>query len=246
MEKQGNKDQNSLKRLRLHFLTGLVVLAPIVVTAYILWKLFYAVDGLLRGLLTKWGLFELIGRQIPGIGFIILVLLIIFIGMLTRNFVGKKMIELSDTVMARIPMVNKIYTTVQQISQALLARKTVFRKAVLVEFPRRGIYAIGFITSVSKGEIQKKTEDEMYNVFLPTVPNPTTGFLLLVPKSEMTPLDMSIEEAIKLVISGGVVSPDQLIGSNGNTRSQQSEKGKDRDVDPEWINMFRDSSENIT
>ncbi|UCE19524.1 MAG: DUF502 domain-containing protein [Gemmatimonadota bacterium] len=202
------KDREALKRLRTHFLTGLVVLTPIVVTAYVFWQLFFKIDGLLSGLLTEWGFFDLIGRRVPGLGFVTLVLLIIFTGMLTRNFVGKKFIELGDNIMIRIPIFNRIYTAVQQISQAFLTEKrSVFRKAVLVEYPRKGIFAIGFLTSDSKGEVQERTETEMCNVFLPTTPNPTSGFLLLVPKTEITPLDMTIEEALKLVISGGTVVP---------------------------------------
>jgi uncharacterized membrane protein len=227
---QKKKDRETLKRLRTHFLTGLVVLTPIVVTAYVFWQLFFKVDGLLSGLLTKWGFFTFIGYKIPGIGFVTLVLLIIFIGMLTRNFIGKKLIELSDRIMTRIPIFNRIYTAVQQISQAFLTKKgTVFRRAVLVEYPRKGVYAIGFLTSVSRGEVQERTETEMYNVFLPTTPNPTSGFLLLVPKAEIVPLDMSIEEALKLVISGGTVVPEGIIDPSEKT-SVSGEGGEVKDV----------------
>lgn len=221
------RDRETLKRLRTHLLTGLVVLTPIVVTAYVFWQLFFKVDGLLSGLLTEWGFFDLIGRKIPGIGFVTLVLLIIFIGMLTRNFVGKKLIKVSDRIMTRIPIFNRIYTAVQQISQAFLTEKgTVFRKAVLVEYPRKGVYAIGFLTSVSKGEVQERTETDMYNVFLPTTPNPTSGFLLLVPKADITPLDMTIEDALKLVISGGTVIPDRT----SENQKPSSLSGADEDI----------------
>lgn len=213
MSRRTKRDREPLKRLRTHFLTGLVVLTPIVVTAYVFWQLFFKIDGLLSGLLTEWGFFDLIGRRIPGIGFVTLVLLVIFTGMLTRNFVGKKLIEFGDRIMTRIPFFNRIYTAVQQISQAFLTKKgSVFRRAVLVEYPRKGVYAIGFLTSESRGEVQERTDTEMANVFLPTTPNPTSGFLLLVPKNEITPLDMSIEEALKLVISGGTVVPEKAIG----------------------------------
>lgn len=209
MSRRAKKDRETLKRLRTHFLTGLVVLTPIVVTAYVFYQLFFKVDGLLSGLLIKWGFFDLIGRRVPGIGFVTLLLLIVFTGMLTRNFVGKKLLELGDNIMTRIPIFNRIYTAVQQISQAFLTEKrSVFRKAVLVEYPRKGVFAIGFLTSDSKGEVQERTENEMCNVFLPTTPNPTSGFLLLIPKSEITPLEMTIEDALKLVISGGTVVPD--------------------------------------
>jgi uncharacterized membrane protein len=211
MSRTRKKEGESLKRLRTHFLTGLIVLTPVVVTAYVFWHLFFKIDSILSGWLTTWGLYDLIGFKIPGIGFIILVLLVIFIGMLTRNFVGKKLIEAGDRLMTRIPIFNRIYTAIQQISQAFLTKRgSVFRKTVLVEYPRPGIYAIGFLTSVSRGEVQDRTKTELYNVFLPTTPNPTSGFLLLVPKDEIIPLDMSIEEALKLIISGGTIVPENI------------------------------------
>ncbi|MFQ6092358.1 MAG: DUF502 domain-containing protein [bacterium] len=216
MDRRAKRDRETFKRLRTHFITGLVVLTPIVVTAYVFWQLFFKIDGLLSGLLTQWGFFDLIGRRIPGIGLVTLVLLVILTGMLARNLVGKKLIEYGDRIMARIPIFNRIYVAVQQISQAFLTKKgTVFRKAVLVEYPRKGVYAIGFLTSETRGEVQERTDTEVCNVFLPTTPNPTSGFLLLLPKSEITTLDMTIEEALKLVISGGTVVPEKTISDQG-------------------------------
>ena len=240
MSLRTKNDRETFKRLRTHFLTGLVVLTPVVVTAYVFWQLFFKIDGLLSGLLTKWGFYDLIGHRIPGIGFVTLVLLVIFTGMLTRNIIGKKFIEVGDRIMIRIPIFNRIYTAIQQISQAFLTEKrTVFRKAVLVEYPRKGIYAIGFLTSESKGEVQERTESDMCNVFLPTTPNPTSGFLLLIPKGEVTPLDMTIEEALKLVISGGTVLPETNITHGGEgtisaRKSVPSEKHKKEMVPIEY------------
>jgi uncharacterized membrane protein len=128
MGPQKSEDRDTWKRLRTHFFMGVVVLTPLAVTAYVFWRLFNAIDGVLRGLLTKSGFFELIGRRIPGIGFISLVVPVIFIGMLTRNLVGRKMIELGDTVISRIPLVNQIYMTVQQISKPSLRRRPSFAK----------------------------------------------------------------------------------------------------------------------
>ena len=240
MNHRTNKDRDTLRRLRIHFLTGLVVLTPIVVTAYVFWKLFFKVDGLLSGLLTEWGFYNLIGRKIPGVGFVILVFFILFTGMLTRNFVGKKLIEISDTIMTRIPIVNRMYTAIQQISQAFLTKKgSVFRKAVLVEYPRQGVYAIGFLTSVSKGEVQERTETEIGNVFLPTTPNPTSGFLLLVPRTDITPLDMTIEEALKLVISGGTVTPERTAGNIKGETKTSSEKEPVEHIEQEVMTVAK-------
>ena len=178
--------------------------------------------------------------RIPGIGFITLVLLVILTGMLTRNLIGKKLIEFGDRIMARIPIFNRIYTAVQQISQAFLTKKgTVFRKAVLVEYPRKGVYAIGFLTSESRGEVQERTETEMCNVFLPTTPNPTSGFLLLIPKNEITPLDMTIEEALKLVISGGTVVPDKALNNQGEGTITPVENTPREKIELEKISVDR-------
>jgi uncharacterized membrane protein len=192
-----------LKELRNIFFTGLLVLTPVVVTAYVFYQLFVKIDGLLGGKLH-----DMTGYQIPGMGVLAVILLILFVGVLARNFIGRKLIEAGEAIVNRIPLINRMYSAVRQLSQAFFSgERAVFQKAVLIEFPREGSYAIGFQTSETKGEIQRHTRRELVSIFLPTSPNPTSGYLLFLPREKVQPLRMSIEEAVKLVISGGAVLP---------------------------------------
>lgn len=199
------------KKLKSYFLTGLLVLIPLVLTIYIIWKLFLAIDGILRGVISKTlvriGL-DVTHQPLVGLGFITVILLILLTGMIARNYMGKKIISYGELIFTRIPLINRIYVAIQQISNAFFSEKReVFKKAVLIEYPRRGIYSIGFFTQDTRGEVQDRLDTDVVSVFLPTTPNPTSGFLLFVPKSDVMELDMSIEEALKLVISGGAIVP---------------------------------------
>ncbi|RMF62224.1 MAG: DUF502 domain-containing protein [Calditrichaeota bacterium] len=204
------------RRFRAYFLTGLLVLVPLVLTGYIIWNLFLAIDGILRGFayafivreLERFG-FHPVPRQIPGLGFITLILVIFLTGVLARNYFGQKLVDLGDRFVQRIPLINRVYSAIKQISHAFLSSKReVFKKAVLFEYPRKGIYSIGFYTQDTRGPVQEALEEDVVSVFLPTTPNPTSGFLLFVPKSEVIELDLGIEEALKLVISGGAIVPE--------------------------------------
>lgn len=203
------------RKLKTYFLTGLVVLIPLVLTIYIIWKLFYAIDGLLRGLVTN--VLERFGIPISsvGLGFITVILLILLTGLIAKNYFGRKLIQLGELIFAKIPLINRIYRAIQQISNAFFSeRREVFKKAVLIEYPRKGVYSLGFLTQDTKGEVQERLDQDMLSVFLPTTPNPTSGFLLFVPKRDVIELSMSIEEALKLVISGGVITPDGVRSSD--------------------------------
>ena len=196
-----------LKELRNIFFTGLLVLTPVVVTAYVFYQLFVKIDGLLGGKLH-----ELTGYHVPGMGVVAVLLLILFVGVLARNFIGRKFIQIGEAIVNRIPLINRIYRAVQQLSQAFFSgERAVFQRAVLVEFPQEGSYCIGFQTSEVKGEIQRQTKRELLSVFLPTSPNPTSGYLLFIPREKVAPLQMTIEEAVKLVISGGSVLPRERV-----------------------------------
>ena len=198
------------KRFRIYFGTGLLVLAPIALTVWIIYQLFLRIDGILRGLVYK--IFHdalgLGSHPIPGLGFIALLLLITITGALARNYVGRKFISIGERAVSGIPIISRIYGTIQQISRAFLSEKReVFKKAILFEYPRPGIYSIGFFTQDTKGTVQDALEHDVVSVFLPTTPNPTSGFLLFVPKTDIVELDMPVEEALKLVISGGAIVP---------------------------------------
>lgn len=191
-----------LKRLGAYFWTGVVVLSPVMITVYIFAKLFVVIDGILGRILGRFL------YPIPGLGFVTLIVLIVLTGMLARNVIGRTLIRWGDQMLTRIPLMNRIYIAVQQISQAFLSgKRVIFQRAVLIEYPRKGLYCIGFLTSTVARELKEKTHTETVSVFLPTTPNPTSGFLLFVPREEVVLLDMSIEEALKLVISGGTVTP---------------------------------------
>lgn len=134
--------------------------------------------------------------------------IIVFTGLMVGNFLGKKLVEIYESILARIPLVNTIYNASRQIVQSILAAEgNSFRKVVLVEYPRKGIYSVGFVTGTSAQEVQEKTSEKTSVVFIPTTPNPTSGFLIAVPESEMTELKMSVEEGIKFIVSLGMVSP---------------------------------------
>ena len=202
-------------RLRGYFFAGLLVLVPIVLTIYLFYQLFIGIDGLLRPyvshLLFKALHIEVADYSIPGLGLLTIVMLIVLAGMLARNYFGNKLLSLGNQMLARIPIINRIYITLQQISQAFFSeRSEVFKKSALIEYPRKGIYSIGFITQDTRGIVQNKLSEDVVSIFMPTTPNPTSGYLLFVPKKDIMELNMSVEEALKLVISGGSIVPEEL------------------------------------
>ncbi len=191
-----------LAAVRRYLITGIVVILPAVVTIWVLWNLLAFIDGLARRIPGH--PFE----GIPGVGIILFFVFILLVGMFASNMLGRRMISFGEKIMTRIPFASKIYTAVQQISTAFIGGKgTIFNKVVLVEYPRKGIYSLGFITSEATGEVQHLTAQQVVCVFIPTTPNPTSGLLVFVPKEELVYLKMSTEDGLKLVISGGVVTP---------------------------------------
>jgi len=200
--------------LRKYFFTGLLVIVPISVTGYAIWFLLKAMDAILRYVPARYLPETYLHIHIPGLGLILVVFLVFAVGLLTRNFVGRKMVHLGEKIVDRIPLARIIYVGVKQLLEALFFQKTkAFEKAALIEYPRRGIYAICFITGESKGEVQCKTNKNMINVFVPTTPNPTSGFYILIPENELIILNMSVEDAFKLIVSGGIVSPNEAKNS---------------------------------
>ncbi|MDA0306617.1 MAG: DUF502 domain-containing protein [Proteobacteria bacterium] len=197
------------QRIRAYFFAGILVIAPISITFYLAWLFIGFVDSKITPLLpAKYNPETYLPFGVPGLGLLILFLSLIFVGALTAGFMGRMWLRFSEQMLARMPVIRSIYSALKQILETVLAdHSAAFREAVLVEYPRRGIWAIGFITGRTQGEVQNTTEEECINIFLPTTPNPTSGFLLFVPKKDLVPLSMSVEEAIKMVISGGLVTP---------------------------------------
>lgn len=197
-----------MRRLRNYFVTGLLVILPSVVTGYVLWKVFVWVDGILGKLIARY-----LGYNIPGVGFVATVVAVWFIGLLASNFIGRRLIALGEWILRKIPLVNKIYIGVQQIASVMLREKRpVFQRAVMIEYPRRGVYSVAFVTNRTETEFPVEGEKMLVTLFLPTTPNPTSGFLLIMPEDDVIDLSMSVEEAIKLIISGGSVLPTGLEG----------------------------------
>lgn len=196
-------------RLRTYFFAGILVTAPISITFYLAWLFITVVDDWVRPFIPPaYNPENYLRFSLPGIGLVVVLVGLTFIGAVTANFLGRFFLRLSERILNRMPVIRSIYSAVKQIFETVLAQQSgAFREVVLIEYPRRGIWALGFITGTTQGEVQELTEDEMLNVFLPTTPNPTSGFLLFVPKGEVVRLSMSVEEGIKMVVSGGIVTP---------------------------------------
>jgi len=187
-----------LIKIRNYFITGLVVTLPLVATIYIVWILYNFLESHLRPIYQK-----LLGFYIPGSAIVLTFLAILIVGIFARVAVGEKIILTFEKYLARVPFINDIYLTVKQASSILFLKKSEFKTVVLVEFPRKGIYVIGLTTAEAIKEIKEKTGEEFIHVFIPTTPVPTSGYLIIARKDELIPLDISVEEALKLIITGG-------------------------------------------
>ncbi len=206
--------KNFRRRIRNVFITGLLITLPILLTWFILQfllKNFDALSPVFTNMLIQLGAPIPEGYRIPFLGLVMTLLIVLTVGWFTTNFFGKKIFELGEIVIEKIPYVRRIYKGTKQVVKSIAEADTsAFRKVVLIEFPRRGLLAIGFVTGESRGEVQQATKDKMLNVFVPTMPNPTSGFLIFSPAYELTEVSMTIEEGIKYVVSGGIVSPQTL------------------------------------
>ena len=195
-----------MRRLRHYLLTGLAVVLPTALTAYVLWILFVKLDAVLGTFIRKKA-----GLEIPGIGFLAVLVIVLTVGAVASNLIGRKLVRVGQRGLEAIPLFNKIYVAIREISDAFLSDESrMFRQVALIQFPRTGLYSICFLTSPSGGEIDAKLGKKTVNVFLPTTPNPTTGFMLVVSESDLIPLSLSVEDGLKMVISGGSVVPDSI------------------------------------
>ncbi|MEE8559185.1 MAG: DUF502 domain-containing protein [Alphaproteobacteria bacterium] len=196
-------------RLRNYLLTGILVTAPIAITFYIAWLGINFVDSRVIPLIPeKYNPETYLPFDILGLGLVIVIIALMLVGWLTASFVGRLFLRTGERVLARMPVIRSIYGALKQVFETVLShRSTAFREVVLIEYPRRGIWALGFLTGMTEGEVQNLTTEDVLNVFLPTTPNPTSGFLLFLPKEDVLVLDMTVEEGIKMVMSGGIVTP---------------------------------------
>ncbi|MDW7728490.1 MAG: DUF502 domain-containing protein [Bacillota bacterium] len=190
-------------KLKTVFTTGLLTILPLAVTIYVFYLVFSFLDNLIGGLIEA-----IFNYRVPGIGFAAGILLILIVGFIASNIIGSRLINFSDSLLQRLPLAKGIYTSAKQIIDAFTVQgKNAFQKVVLIEYPRKGLFVLGFVTGSSKGEIQEKTHGETLNIFIPTTPNPTSGMLILAPRHEVIELDMTVEQGMKVIISGGLFSP---------------------------------------
>lgn len=217
------KPPGLIARLRGNFLAGLIIIAPIGLTLWLIWTVVGWVDSwvwpfvpadyhpepLVNRLLGRSG-DDLIAINVRGVGVVVFFIFTILVGWIGKGLIGRSLLSMSERMVDRMPVVRSIYNAAKQIAETVFSqRDTSFDKACLVEYPRKGIWAIAFVSTDAKGEIATRLSDgtEVVTVFLPTTPNPTSGFLLFLPKRDILPLDMSVEDAAKLVISAGLVYP---------------------------------------
>lgn len=194
--------------IKRYFITGLLIWVPLAITAWVLSLVVGTMDQSLRLLPETIHPRTLIGFDIPGAGVILTLLAILLTGLLAANFIGQRLVIWWERLLARIPVVNSIYNGVKQVSDTLFSSSgQAFRKALLIQYPREGAWTIAFLTGTPGGDVANHLRGEYVSVYVPTTPNPTSGFFLMLPKSDALELDMSVDEALKYIISMGVVAP---------------------------------------
>lgn len=216
--RRANRRKASLiGRLRANFLTGLVIAAPISITIYITWWFVSLIDNWVKPLVpAAYNPETYLPFTVPGVGLVFALFGLTFLGAITANLFGRTIVAYGEELLDRMPVVRNVYKALKQIFETALSQSsTSFRQVGLIEYPRKGLYALVFISTETKGEVADKSghTDKMLSVFLPTTPNPTSGYLLFVPSKDVIIMDMSVEEAAKLIISAGLVTPDMEAGN---------------------------------
>ncbi len=201
-----------LHRLRNYMIAGILVTAPIGLTLWLSWLIVTWIDDRVMPLVPfKYHPEAYLPFSIPGFGLIVVLVGLVLIGAFTANLLVRTFLRISERVLERMPIMRGIHATFKQVFETILSHQSdAFRQVVLVEYPRRGIWALGFLTGETLGEVQNLTKEKVLNIFLPTTPNPTSGFLLFLPEDDIVVLDMTVEEGIKMVMSGGIVTPEDL------------------------------------
>jgi uncharacterized membrane protein len=201
--------------LQRDFLAGLLVFLPVVITLWFLGWVIGILDGALDVLPGGLNPKTYLPFAIPGLGAVVTIGLILFLGFLTKGVATRRFLAAWDRIFVQIPVFRGVYTAVQKLVQTFLGQSQNHRQVVMLEYPRKGIYTVGFAMGRAWHELEKNNETPLINVFVPTTPNPTSGFYLLVPPNEMSPLEMSMEEALKLITSGGLITPDDNHRNHG-------------------------------
>lgn len=205
--------QKASHRLRRHirgwFFAGVLVTAPLGLTIYIVWVAIHWIDSQVTPLIPEaYNPEAHLPFGIPGFGLVLVFIALTLIGAITAGFLGRLWIRTTEHILARMPVVRGVYSAIKQIFETIFRQQSqAFREVVLLQYPRSGIWTLGFISGVTKGEVPRVINEELVNVFIPTTPNPTSGFLLFVPRKDVIVLDMTVEEGIKMVVSGGILTP---------------------------------------
>lgn len=196
-------------RLRGYFVAGILVTAPIAITFYLTYVFLLFVDSKVTPLIpAQYNPNSYLPFSMPGLGLVCVIVFFILVGWFAKNFMGRLLYKITDYIVHRVPVIRTIYKAIKQIFETIMASHSqAFREVVMLEYPRKGVWSIGFVTGRTEGEVQRTTEKETMSVFVPTTPNPTSGYLLFVPKKELYFLDMTVEEAAKLVVSAGIITP---------------------------------------
>lgn len=202
----GGRVRESLRR---YFFAGLLAFLPLVITIWLLSSIIGLMDSLLNILPSSLHPNSYLPFAIPGLGALFTLGLILLLGFFATSMVTRRLLAAWDRLLSRIPIFRGIYSSVQKLVESIFGQNQGGRRVVLIEYPRKGIYTVGFATGSAMGELKRKSEDRLINVFVPTTPNPTAGFYLLVPEREVVALEMTPEEAFKLIVSGGMITPEE-------------------------------------
>jgi len=198
-----------LIHLRRYLIAGLLVWVPLIVTGLIIKFLVDMLDFTILLLPPSWRPEAILGFSVPGTGVVVAIVIVFITGLVAANIVGRKLFDIGDAIVDRIPLVSSIYSAVKQVMRTLLDDGgQSFKRVLLVEYPRKGLWTLGFQTGVGVGEVQHRTDEDVVTVFIPTTPNPTSGFVIMVPRADAIALDMSVEDGLKFVMSLGVVVPN--------------------------------------
>ncbi len=207
--------------IKKYFLSGLLVTVPLVVTFLALRFLFETIDGILAPVLIR-----IFGADIPGLGVISILILVLLAGFAARSLIGARLFKVWDSLLARAPLVRMIYSGAKQLMEGITTPdKSALKEVALLEYPRTGIYTLGFVVSYSALR-RHDDEEDLVNVFIPHTPTPVTGVVILMPRSEVIILDLPVEEAIKFLVSGGIVAPEMFTAAKGKRKTKDSGAGK--------------------
>lgn len=212
--------------MRKYFVTGLLILVPLAITLWVLNLIISTMDQSLLLLPERWQPKAVFGFNIPGLGTILTLVVVFLTGLLTRNFIGKQVVHAWEMLLTRIPIVSSIYSSVKQVSDTLFSSSgNAFRKAVLVQYPRQGAWTIAFLTGTPGGDVKNHLAGDYVSIYVPTTPNPTSGFFLMVPRSEVIELNMSVDAALKYIVSMGVVAPEKAASAAPNVATLPPKTG---------------------